>query len=107
MISIWPNASEVSEEHRNNIIITNVYTYDADGNEKVLRIYPSDIACEELKEQQKVYYRESYPVFPLSFYKPDVYFIKLVDNYQALKEDKLTEEQLKELPKDTVVFKRF
>lgn len=49
MISIWPNASEVSEEHRNNIIITNVYTYDANGNEKILRIYPSAIECEELK----------------------------------------------------------
>lgn len=46
-------------------------------------------------------------MFPLSFYKPDVYIYKLVDNYQTLKEGKLTEDELNLLPKDTVVFKRF
>ena len=47
MISPWPSALEVEEQHRNNIVITIAYTYDDEGNEKMLRKYPSDILCEE------------------------------------------------------------
>lgn len=51
MISPWLDASEVQEQHRNSIVVTIVYTYDENGNEKMLRKYPSDIVCEELRER--------------------------------------------------------
>lgn len=48
MISPWLDATEVEEQHRNKIVVTIVYTYDAEGKEIMLRKYPSDIVCEEL-----------------------------------------------------------
>ena len=107
MISPWPSASEVEPQHRNTIVITVVYTYDEEGNEKLLRKFPSDIICQERENWQTDSYSTSYPVFPLSFYDPNVFFIKLVYDYSDLKENKLTEEELLKMPKNSVVFKRF